>query len=202
MADTELKKGDKNKANALFFFCDTMNDMDYETNEKKTKKFFKELIPYAVIIVVVILIKVFVITPVRVNGSSMSPTLLDGDIMIMDILTYKISDIKRYDIVVVDEGKEWIIKRVYGLPGETIKIEDGKTYIGGQEIKDEFSKDFLPKDKYEVKLGKNEYFVLGDNRQNSLDSRAFGAFKKSKIKGKTDIIIFPFNRFKLLNTKE
>lgn len=172
--------------------------MDYETNEQKTRNFFKELIPYVIIIIVVILIKTIVVTPVKVNGSSMAPTLQDGDFMIMDIITYKISDIKRYDIAVVDVGSELIIKRVYGLPGETIAVKDGKTYIDGKEIKDDFSSEFKASDNFELKLGKDEYFVFGDNRQNSLDSRAFGPFKKKQIKGKTDLIIFPFNRIKLL----
>ena len=155
-------------------------------------KIFKEIIPYVLIIVVVLAIKRFVVSPIRVNGASMFPTLKNNDMMILNETSYYFKDIKRFDIVVVDTKEELIIKRVIGLPGETISYQDNKLYINGKQIKEEYSygktNDFDP-----ITL-KDEYFVMGDNRQNSMDSRYFGPFKKKFIRGKTNFIIIPFDR--------
>ena len=95
-------------------------------------KVIKEVIPYIVIVVVVVLIRTFIITPVRVDGDSMKNTLKNGDILLL----YKLSSINRFDIIVLDEEKdnEKIIKRVIGLPGETVAIKKGKIYINDKEI--------------------------------------------------------------------
>jgi len=160
-------------------------------NDRKSS--IKEYISYLIIIIVVILIKKFVVTPIRVNGTSMMTTLHDGDIMLMNIINYKFNDIKRYDIVIIDEGDELIIKRVIGLPGDTVVCSDNKIYVNGKKINDKYAS--TTTSDFEVKVPKGEYFVLGDNRNNSMDSRVFGTFKKSKILGKTSLTIFPFSRF-------
>ena len=123
----------------------------------------------------------------------MYPTLKDKDIMILDETAYYFKDIKRFDIVVVKAPGELIIKRVIGLPGEKIMYEDGKLYINGKYVKENYEHEGTD-DFAEVKIGKNEYFVMGDNRDNSLDSRYFGPFNKKKIRGKTNLTIFPFKR--------
>ena len=89
-------------------------------NKEKIIKISKEILPYILIIIFVLLLKSFIITPIRVNGASMDDTLKDKDIMILDKTKYRYSKIKRFDIVVVDIGTEKIIKRVIGLPGESI----------------------------------------------------------------------------------
>lgn len=164
-----------------------------EKNKSKFKNFCKEYIPYILVIIGVILIKQFVISPIIVNGESMMKTLHDKDIMILDRISYRVGNINRYDIVVIDEGSEYIIKRVIGLPGEEVSCEEGKLYINGKEIKDEYGVGVT--DDFIYKVPKGEYFVLGDNREKSLDSRYFGSFKKKDILGKTNLILFPFNRF-------
>lgn len=154
-------------------------------------KLLKSLIPYLVVIIVVVLIRTFIITPVRVNGNSMAPTLKGNEIMLLN----KLGDIDRYDIVVlkVESENEELIKRVIGLPGETIEIKDSKIYINDEIIEDThgygstYSID-------KVELGSDEYFVLGDNRAISLDSRVFGKIKKNEIKGTTNFIMYPFNK--------
>lgn len=154
-------------------------------------KVIKEVIPYIVIVVVVVLIRTFIITPVRVDGDSMKNTLKNGDILLL----YKLSSIDRNDIIVLDEEKdnEKIIKRVIGLPGETVAIKKGKIYINDKVIDDEYAygetSDF---DK--VTLADDEYFILGDNRLISKDSRYFGPIKESEIKGKIVFRLFPFTK--------
>ena len=154
-------------------------------------KVIKEVIPYIVIVVVVVLIRTFIITPVRVDGDSMKNTLKNGDILLL----YKLSSINRFDIIVLDEEKdnEKIIKRVIGMPGETVAIKKGKIYINDKVIDDEYAygetSDF---DK--VTLADNEYFILGDNRLISKDSRYFGPIKENEIKGKIVFRLFPFTK--------
>ena len=157
-------------------------------------KLLKEPIPYIIIIVVVLLLRAYVVTPIRVNGLSMYDTLEGDEIMIL----WKLGEIERYDIVVADVkvsgSDDVVIKRVYGLPGETISCEDGKIYINGSLIEDEYgyreTSDFGP-----VTLGENEYFLLGDNREISLDSRVFGKVTRDEIEGTTNFILLPFKKF-------
>ncbi len=159
----------------------------------KVKNFLKEYVPYVIVIILVIIFKMTVITPVKVNGESMYDTLLDGDIMILNIIDYKIHGVKRFDIVVADEGTEYLIKRVIGLPGETVEYKNNQLYINGKKVKDNYGTDVTGDFTY--KVPKDSYFIMGDNRTNSVDSRRLGAFKKDEIKGKTKLTIFPFSRF-------
>ena len=155
------------------------------------KKVFKEIYPYLIIIIVVLLVHSFLITPVRVDGDSMNTYLNDGEILLLS----KVGKIKRYDIVVLHEDEDDnIIKRVYGMPGETIEIDHGKIYIEGKAIKDEYGIGETS-DYAKIKLKDNEYFVLGDNREISKDSRNLGPIAKQNIKGTTIFRIFPFKKF-------
>ena len=162
----------------------------------KLIKSIKETIPYIIIILVVVLIRSYIITPVRVNGLSMYKTLDNGEIMLLNKINYKFNDIKRFDIVVVKTNDDKIIKRVIGLPGETHKIENNKLYINGKQIKDnhpyETTDDFNITELGYDKLPKDCYFVMGDNRNNSADSRMIGCVNKKQIKGQTKLVIFPF----------
>lgn len=164
------------------------------------KRILKENYIYIIIIVLVILLKLFVITPVRVNGTSMTPTLEEGDIMLLNKLGR--NNIKRFDIVVIDNKDEDLIKRVIGLPGEKIEYKDNKLYVNGKKVNEKFTKK-----KYELlnnysidslehsTIPKDYYFVLGDNRPNSLDSEEIGFIHKDNIRGKANFVIFPFSRF-------
>lgn len=158
------------------------------------KKIIKEYVPYVVVIILVLLFKQYFFAPVRVNGASMDNTLKDKEILLLNIIDYKLNDnIKRYDIVVIDNEGEFLIKRVIGLPGDIVRCIDSELYINDKKIEEDYiigkTSDF------EVKVREGEYFVLGDNREVSLDSRYFGSFKKEQIKGKTTHILFPFNKF-------
>ncbi len=155
-------------------------------------KIIKSLIPYIIIIIVVILVRTFIATPVRVNGSSMYPTLKGNEIMLLN----KLGHINRFDIVVlkIDGREDNLIKRIIGLPGETVEIKDNEIYINDKKIEDKYGYGVTYNiDK--VTLKKDEYFILGDNRKISLDSRVFGTIHKDEIKGTTDFIMYPFKSF-------
>lgn len=163
-------------------------------------KKIKEISIYLLIIVMVILIRTFIITPVRVNGTSMDPTLKNGEIMILNKIKYNKNDIKRFDIVVVKMEKELLIKRVIGLPNEEVKYVDNKLYINGEYIKESFLNDDVYTTNFSLddfklkKIPENCYFVMGDNREVSLDSRTFGCFSKDKILGSANLVLFPFTK--------
>ncbi len=156
---------------------------------------YKEILSYIVIIVVILLIKQFIVTPIRVNGASMDDTLKDKDIMILDKISYRFSDIKRFDIVVIKLEDEYIIKRVIGLPKEKVEYKDNKLYINGKEVKENFSHKEIKDYVLEEEIPDDYYFVVGDNRPVSLDSRVIGLINRKNILGKTSLTIFPFNRF-------
>lgn len=168
---------------------------------EKGKEILKTLLTYVAIILVVILIRIFFIDPVRVDGKSMDTTLKNGEILLLNKIVYKKGDIKRFDIVVIDEGDKSIIKRVIGLPGETIEYKDNKLYIDSKEVNDPYpsskTDDFSIEDIGHTKIPGDTYFVMGDNRINSLDSRypSVGVIKKEQIVGRARFRIWPFKNF-------
>ena len=155
----------------------------------------KELMPYIIILIVVVLIRTFVVTPVRVDGSSMYPTLKNGNLLILKKYD---NSYERFDIVVVKMGKERIVKRIIGLPGESIKYTSNHLFINGKKIdlkKYDFDTENFDLTDLELsKIPKNSYFVLGDNRSNSMDSRYFGPVSKEDIIGSTDLRFWPLNK--------
>lgn len=164
-----------------------------EKKELVKKNYIKEFLPYFIVILVVIFIKIFVFSPIRVNGASMNPTLNDKDIMILDEISYRFSEIERFNIVVVKEEDEYLIKRVIGLPGEKIEYKDNKLYVDGKYIKENFK--HMETMDFSTALGEDEYFIMGDNRTNSTDSRIFGPVSRDEIIGKTSLTILPISRF-------
>ena len=161
------------------------------------KKYIKEIIPYIVIIVGVVLFRTYIATPVRVDGDSMKDTLYNNDILVLSKLTKKYD---RFDVVVINYKTTKLVKRIIGLPGENIKYDDNELYINGKKIKDVETIrtiDFSLEETYGIKkIPQGEYFVMGDNRGNSLDSRDIrvGLIKEEDIVGITTFRLFPFNR--------
>ncbi len=155
-------------------------------------KIIKEILPYVLIIIAVILIRTFIITPVRVDGASMDQTLNDGEILLL----YKLANIDYGDIVVLDEEKEneIIIKRIIGMPGDTVSIENNTVYVNDEEIEEDYAYGETS-DYEEITLEDDEYFILGDNRPISKDSRYFGPVKEDEIIGKVIFRLWPFNKF-------
>ncbi len=150
----------------------------------------------------------FVASPVRVKGSSMYPTLKDGEYGFSNILGTKVSEFKRFDIVVIyiEEKSEYIVKRIIGLPGETISYDNDQLYINGEAVDEPFL-DTEYKNSYEgtftegveeITLGEDEYYCLGDNRVNSRDSRYYGTFSSKQFTSKGILILWPLSSFNLL----
>ncbi len=156
------------------------------------KKFLKEYYSYLVIIIVVVLIRTFLVTPGLVNGDSMKDTLFNNDLVIVNKIALK-KGINRFDIVVVKADNTTIIKRVIGLPNEKVQYIDNKLYINDELVETPF--EFKDTNDFEMTSGKDEYVVLGDNRSISKDSRYIGPVNINQIKGKVNFVIFPFKRF-------
>ncbi len=168
---------------------------------------FKELIPYIIIVIVVVLIRTYLVTPVIVSGDSMVPTLKENEILLLSKITYRVSNIKRFDVVVINVNKELpngkkiktkIIKRVVGLPGEYVEYKNNTLYIDGKELKNDYNfetKDFSLEDiSIYKKIPEDKYLVLGDNRSVSADSRSIGLIDKKDISGMAIFRIWPITR--------
>jgi signal peptidase I len=159
----------------------------------KFKKFIYEIKDYIIILLVVILVRSFIITPARVNGASMDKTLEDGQIVLLNKIDLIINNPKRFQIVVIknDTDHDRIIKRIIALPNETIKYSNNKLYINDKVVEEKYEHGYT--DDFEYTTKENEYFVLGDNREVSKDSRYFGAFNKKDIIGSVKIRLYPFD---------
>ena len=162
------------------------------------KKIWNEIKDYIFIILAVVLIRTFIVTPAIVDGGSMDNTLENGQLVLINKFIYRFDDINRFDIVLINNeaDSEKIIKRVIGLPNEIIEYRDNILYINGKKVEAEIG--FIDTEDFIAKTGENEYFVLGDNRPISKDSRYFGSFKKDKILGRVTIRLFPFSKFGLV----
>jgi signal peptidase I len=155
-------------------------------------------------LLIVIPVRIFLFQPFVVRGESMEPNFSDGDYLIIDEITYRLNSPKRGEVVVFDSPVAPFakyIKRVIGLPGETIEIENGLISIydgAGLIILDE--EEYLPNyiitsGDMEISLQEGEYFVLGDNRSASFDSRKFGPLREENIIGRVYLRAWPFNSF-------
>lgn len=159
-------------------------------------KFLKEIYPYVIIVIVVVLIRTFIITPVRVKGDSMVPTLKNGEILLLQKWDH---NFKRFDIVVVDYDGTRLVKRVIGMPGDHIAYQDQTLYVNDSKVKENFkhgkTDDFKLEELGYDKIPDGYYLVLGDNRTNSTDSRVLGLISSKDIVGKTGFVLFPFDKF-------
>ena len=164
---------------------------------------FEIILYFALVACITFLIIHFVGQRTVVNGVSMQPTLSDGDNLIVDKISYRFHDPERFDIVVFPfryAEKTYYIKRIIGLPGETVFIdEEGTIYIDGEVLDEHFGKEVIqdPGRAYEtITLGEDEYFVLGDNRNNSSDSRdpVVGNIHRNELIGKAWMRIYPFDQ--------
>lgn len=158
-------------------------------------KKLKETLIYSSIILMVILVRTFIITPVIVNGSSMEPTLLNKEIL---LLSKNNQNIERFDVVVLEINGERLVKRVVGLPGEHLKYINNHLYINNNMLEEQYlekqTNNFNIDELGFSTIPYNSYFVLGDNRTSSKDSRFFGMININQIIGKVKYRIFPINR--------
>lgn len=174
--------------------------------EKKKQMIFS-IIEMIVVVAITVCIFKFVVIPVRIDGASMENTLHDESIALINAIGVKEENIERFDIVVLysEQLQEKIIKRVIGLPGETIEMKDDILYVDGQVIEQSFlDTDFVNDSKitynadkftddFKTTVGDGEYFVMGDNRLRSQDSRALGTFTIDDFIGVRGVVIFPFS---------
>ena len=168
----------------------------------------RTILGYILYILVIIgltwMIVTFVGQRTRVSGQSMETTLQDGDNLIVDKISYRFHDPSRYDIIVFPykyEENTFYIKRIIGLPGEIVQVKDGYTYINGKKLtSDIYGREVMDEPgiaEEPIQLGENEYFVLGDNRNHSQDSRAVtvGVLNRKDLIGRAWIRIWPFSEF-------
>jgi len=183
----------------------------YDFGRLTVKRIVKEIITTSLYLLLVLCISYLCITFVgqrtEVQGSSMETTLSNGDQLIVDKLSYRFQDPQRFDIIVFPyryEKDVYYIKRIIGLPGETIQIDlDGDIYIDGEILEESYGREVIrdPGRAIEpIVLGEDEYFVLGDNRNNSSDSRveAVSNIHRNEIIGRAFIRIYPFSEFGIL----
>lgn len=172
------------------------------------KHFLKSILNFSIYILVVLVLTLLVVRYVGqrtvVMGHSMEPTLSDQDNLLVDKLSYRLHDPKRFDVVVFPyqyADKTYFIKRIIGLPGETVRIDGtGSIYINDELLMEAYGKEVIEDPglaRDGITLGADEYFVLGDNRNDSSDSRfvSVGNIKGSQIIGKAFLRIYPFSAF-------
>ena len=169
-----------------------------------TRQIFSLLKYYVIGVAIVLLIANFIAKPVVVRGSSMNPTLNNFDICISNRLSIVLGGtIDRFDIVVAQTEEGESVKRVVGIPGDVISYQGGVLTVNGTTVVEDYiiddpSKHHSDMDFREIRLGADEYFLMGDNRTGSTDSRYFGPFHRSDIISKDMLILFPFNRIRLV----
>ncbi len=178
-------------------------------------KVMKELISTGIYLLVVLcatwLLIAYVVQRTTVEGSSMETTLYDGDNLFVDKISYRFKDPERYDIIVFPPENvnlenngptKYYIKRIIGLPGESVEIDEkGNIYINGEILQESYGREIIDPEHlgnvdYPVVLGEDEYFVMGDNRNNSWDSREayIGNVRREDIVGRAWVRIWPFDR--------
>ena len=194
-----------------------MEYMSERKDRKKKKKSFgyrllKAIVDLGVFLLIVLalsyLISAFVMQRITVHNVSMLDTMEEGDVLLMDKITYRIREPERYEIICFnsEHEREGLIKRVIGLPGETVQITEGMIFINGNQIKDVSGTEKIEdpgRAAQEIHLAEDEYFVIGDNRPKSIDSRSeeIGNVKKADIIGRATLRIYPFNRIGVLKKK-
>lgn len=178
-----------------------------DNNMEKKKKYLYSILELVAVVLITTCIFKFVVIPVRIDGISMENTLHDQSIALINAIGAKAENIKRFDVIVLYSKTldEKIIKRVIGMPGDHVEFKNDVLYINNQKMEQDFlDKDFVEQSKitynaklftedFSVDVGEGEYFVMGDNRLRSTDSRALGTFTIKDVLGLKGAVIFPFD---------
>ncbi|GFP24112.1 signal peptidase I [Candidatus Hakubella thermalkaliphila] len=173
-------------------------------NSSRTSSWAEYLVVIAIAVALAFFIRTFIAQPFLVDKESMHPTLLEGNYIIINKFIYYFSRPQKGDIVVFYSPQEQahLIKRVIGSEGDKIEIlQDGQVVLNGRLLEEPYASYAsygVDAESGAITLGPGEYFVMGDNRGNSLDSRWFGPIKESSIKGRAFVLLWPFSRFRFL----
>ena len=205
----EVVKDNSADLNKEDFNLNHFSDSDDSMITKYAKKIgllIFEVVKVVLISLAIILpVRMFLIQPFYVEGASMEPNFYDKEYLIINEITYRFNEPQRGEVIVFKYPKnprQYYIKRIIGLPGETIEIRDGQVYINNEILEEEYIKLLSSDNRKTVVLGDNEYFVLGDNRKNSSDSRLFGPLKEKYIIGKVWFRGWPLERISTFNLPE
>jgi len=168
---------------------------------------FETIKVIVVSLAIILPVRYFLIQPFYVEGASMEPSFSPREYLIIDEISYRFSEPERGDVVVFRyprDPRQFYIKRMIGLPGETVAIDAGRVVINGEQISEEYLSDlYISHDSQEeILLGADEYFVMGDNRANSLDSRVFGAVDEKYLVGRVWIRGWPVNKIGVFDNPE
>ncbi|MEK7068578.1 MAG: signal peptidase I [Patescibacteria group bacterium] len=174
--------------------------------EEKRENFFTELLKLIVIAAIIVFpVRLFVAQPFIVSGASMDPTFENGQYLIVDELTYRLKNPERGDVIIFRPPrapKEFYIKRIIGLPGETLTIEGGDVYIANQGGKRQLDEPYIQNQgnggNASYAIGEGQYFVMGDNRPESSDSRVWGLLPRENIVGRAFVRLLPVNSLSIL----
>lgn len=180
-----------------------MSQTETETPKSKIWEWTKAIV---LAVGLAMIIRIFLFEPYLVEGSSMDPTLKDGDRLFVNKTLQFIGDVEKGDIVIIDGKEENIryVKRIIGLPGDKVSSESGKVYVNGTELDEPYLEGnekeaeqmgmLLTNDFEEIEVPEGSYFVMGDNRLNSMDSRnGLGLIEADRILGKSELIFYPFS---------
>ena len=165
------------------------------------REFFNDTFKYIIVVIIVLLLFIFVVGLQGVVGPSMSPKLKEGNIILVNKFKYRFKDVKRYDVIVLSQDDKYMIKRVIGIPGDYIEYKNNNLYINGKLTNEDFidktqvkTNDFSLKNLGYTQIPEGKYLVLGDNREDSMDSRDYGLVDKKNIIGKASLRIWPLNK--------
>ncbi|KZZ83131.1 MULTISPECIES: signal peptidase I [Bacillaceae] len=185
---------------------------DKSAPKKKKSPVLEWIIAIAVAVLLAVSIRIFIFEPYVVDGDSMDPTLKNTEKLFVNKAIHYIGKFDRGDIVIINgkENKEHYVKRIIGLPGDTVEVKNDVLYVNGKEVKEPYLNSNrkaaqasglqLTNDFQEVKVPKNKYFVMGDNRLVSMDSRTgLGLIEADRVIGKSEFVMLPFNKIRATN---
>jgi len=162
-----------------------------------------EIVKVVLISLAIILpVRLFLVQPFYVEGASMEPNFHASDYLIIDELSYRFNDPQRGQVIIFKNPRnhrEYFIKRVIGLPGESVEVKAGRVFVDGKELTEAYIKNFSIDNYPTVKLADGQYFVMGDNRTNSLDSRQIGPISHDSIIGRVWVRGWPLDKMNTFN---
>lgn len=154
------------------------------------KEFLKDSLGYILFFIATLVVVIYIVSIGQIIGPSMEPNYHEGNIILVDKLRYRLVKIQRFDVITFRHNERFYTKRVIGIPGEIIKYNDNQLYINNKLVKEPFKREGITQDFITSKIPEDTYYVIGDHRTNSEDSRYFGPIDKLGITGKVEMIIW------------